>query len=55
MNTEEEAKQAQHDYIKGINGFEGAREWNSFVVREDDFEEIKDQSLERFTNFPSVL
>ena len=36
MTTEEDAQQAERDYIAGQNGFEGAREWNSFVVREDD-------------------
>lgn len=35
MNTEEEIKQAMKDYQKGVNGFEGAHEWNSFVARED--------------------
>ncbi len=33
MNTEEEVQQV---HIKGLKGFEGAREWNSFVAREDD-------------------
>lgn len=36
MNTEEEIEQAKKDYILGQNGFEGAKEWNSFVVYEDD-------------------
>ena len=36
MCTEEEARQAEMDYLQAVNGFEGAKEWNSFVVREDD-------------------
>jgi hypothetical protein len=36
MNTEEEISQAEKDYRLGQNGFEGAKEWNSFVVYEDD-------------------
>lgn len=36
MNTEEEIEQARKDYLLGENGFEGAKEWNSFVVYEDE-------------------
>ena len=36
MNSEEEIKMAEIDYRLGRNGFEGAREWNSFIVTDDD-------------------
>jgi hypothetical protein len=36
MNTDEEALQARRDYIQGANGFEGAPQWNSFIIREDE-------------------
>ena len=35
MNTEAEILQANQDYQYGRNGFENARTWNSFIVRED--------------------
>ena len=36
MNTDEEVRQARKDYIQNKNGFEGAKQWNSFVVTEAD-------------------
>jgi hypothetical protein len=36
MCSVDEISQAERDYQLGQNGFEGAQEWNSFIVREDD-------------------
>ena len=37
MNTEAEVRQAEDDYARGTNGFEGAHQWNSFVVTDDTY------------------
>ena len=37
MNTEADVKQAEQDYVNGKNGFEGAQQWNSFVVTDSNY------------------